>query len=224
MYLQKLNCPVAIAAESMGSDYDNETQLLRWCLGQLSEGEVLTVWVSQKSILSNNEFLSQFSQNPSIDIITSRGFLGMHRANGPVIAFYPSPNELSEFNDIQGMTALGVVSGSHPLNIWSHEIGAVCIGERLISDSDDGVDSPLSAQAKTILENTGKHLNHNNTITGHFEKSYVKKALESLRDGGFLPDPGAAVEWTAAAGWRHNNPKQIGEWVEKYQRGGSIRV
>lgn len=62
MYLQKLNCPVAIAAESMRADYDNETQLLRWCLGQLSEGEVLTVWILQKSVLSNNEFLSQFSQ------------------------------------------------------------------------------------------------------------------------------------------------------------------
>lgn len=167
----------------------------------MRDGESLTMWVTQKNILSNNGFLKALSSHSAVNVVFSRGSRGAHRVNGPVIVFYPSPKDLSEFNDIYGMTALGVVAGFHPLNVWADELGAGCIGDVPRPASFDEINPPLSEPATKALESAGRLINYNNTITGHFEKRQVKAALETMRSGGCLPNPDAAIEWAAAAGW-----------------------
>ncbi|GEM_PF-2672018 len=226
MFEEKLACPVAITHTV--DDVENcYNEAISWAIDYLRDGEKLTVWTAQKNTLDGNDYLQNLIAHPRVRHVTQRGGTGFN-ANGPVVAFYVHREDLADFNRVRGMTALSVVTWSHPLNVWAKEVGA----ETLVEDQPGRYEDPLipSEYAAPIGEETRKELesltsriNLNNGISGGFEKRYVVRSLNTMRERNILPDPKAAIEWTAAHGWQRDRPKKFGEMVEKVAAGRALR-
>lgn len=220
MFETELSCPIAIADE-YGPDCKGEKIATQWAVNKLQEGERLTIWVPLKGTVHNNEFLRKLSNAGGVDVVSGRGS-SFFRASGPVVGFYVHRADLSQFNDAHGMTALAVVTSMHSLNVWAEEINAEVLYRADEAEYKEAV-SPMSDVARKELERVTRLINTNNHLSTHFEKKYTVEALKKLRASGDLPEPGSAVEWAAAHGWRHDNPKILGEWVEKIAQGRNLR-
>lgn len=129
-------------------------------------------------------------------------------------------------DDNPKMKALMVLTWGQPLNVWSKEVGATVISDGVPDFYQGGMLPALPEAAVEILSSCGQIINHNNTITGGYEKRDVKRALDELKMRGLINeiDRDSVVEWAAANGWLWGNPKILGEYVEKYQSGRTIRV
>lgn len=226
MFAEKVTCPVAITHPNNDPDKSYD-KAVSWAVGHMQDGEFLTVWTVQKNTVNGNPYLENLIRYRDVKHVTGRG-RSFFQANGPVVAFYVHRDELTQFNDVRGMTALSVVTWSEPLNVWSQEIGAETLVEAELSsyESDFGpspIAVPIMDEARAELESLTSRLNLNNSVSGGFEKRDVVRSLNRMRDKGILPDPKAATEWTAAHGWHSDNPKRFGEMVEKAAAGRSFR-
>lgn len=185
------------------------------------EGDRLTMWVPLKRTTNMNQFLSLLEAERWVDVVTGRG-VHFVQASGPVVAFFVNREDLSQFNNVRGMTALSVVTSRDTLNVWGEEVGAEVLHRDENPRFLSGV-APIGDVAREELESLTSLNNMNNHLTTHFEKKATVEALNRLRDQDALPEPGAAIEWAAAHGWRNDNPKLLGEWVEKIAAGRTLR-
>ncbi|MCS5479818.1 hypothetical protein NYP18_09110 [Corynebacterium sp. YIM 101645] len=221
MFESKIDCPVAIADELGSSKQEGEALAAAWALDRAKQGDRLTMWVPLKSTINNNRILSYLESQSIVSVTTGRGGNSL-RASGPVLAFYVHREDLSRFNNVQGMTALSVVTSMHTLNVWGEELGAEVLFRKQNSEFPSSV-APISDAAREELERVTSRNNTNNHLSSRYEKKVTVEALMRLRDQGALPEPGAAIEWAAAHGWRNDNPKILGEWVEKIADGRTLR-
>ena len=155
-----------------------------WCAEHMDEGHKLTLYVAVKSSSSNsplvNEWLRRYSD---VELTTARGFPMVSR--GPVLALWPSAQGLGKLLDRRGaLTALCVAS-------WNHtEVGpwvAAARPEILDSAQVEWGSTPQMQIHPDVEEEmlaVTRLINHNNTISGGFEKSVVVKALLRLHDAG----------------------------------------
>lgn len=221
MFETKIDCPVAITDEHGGSENKGEALATAWALQHAKEGDRVTMWVPLKSTINNNQFLPALAADPRVSVVTSRE-ANSFQASGPVVAFYVHREDLSQFNNVQGMTALSVVTSMHTLNVWGEELGAEVLFRTKNPEFPSSV-APISDVAREELKRGTETINTNNNLSYGYEKKQTVEALMRLRDQDELPEPGAAIEWAAAHGWRNDNPKILGEWVEKIAAGRTLR-
>lgn len=81
MFAGTIDYPCAIA------DHTEEgvKAALRWALQHAGAGQMLTLWVMQRGILNNNEFLRDLSKEEGADLEIAVG-KDVYRVNGPVLA------------------------------------------------------------------------------------------------------------------------------------------
>ena len=81
MFAGTIDYPCAIA------DHTEEgvNAALSWARQHVGAGQVLTLWVMQRGILNNNEFLRDLSKEEGADLEIAVG-KDVYRVNGPVLA------------------------------------------------------------------------------------------------------------------------------------------
>jgi hypothetical protein len=62
-------------------------------------------------------------------------------------------------------------------------------------------------------------VNHNNTISGGYEKDIVVSTLLALHDAGVPMDGEAMQGWALAHGWSGKNPEQLAKYVRPIKAG-----
>ena len=219
MFDDPITCPCAVADGACG-DREGDKAALTWCVEKMTVGEKLTVWVPQKNTLHNNSFLEMLSRDRQVVLETGRGG-GSYRAQGPVLAFYPDAAELADICATRGMTALAVLTWSAPLLTWAEEVNAETVGPW----TEERPSAPvMDADVVAELELISQRINHSNSIGGGgYDKRDVVQPLMKLHEAGHRFDPQAMTEWAVAHGWRGDNPKYLGQYAEKINRGSRLR-
>ena len=127
--------------------------LLALCLDYVNSDQPLTLWVPQKNSLNGNEFLKRLSVQSDVDIIFGRNRL-MFNADGPVLAMYPSVEDLGTIVGSRGITALCVVQWVDSLKICDNAISGghekKIVVRRLLQLHDKGIDLPGDAMAEWV--------------------------------------------------------------------------
>ena len=221
MFAGTIDYPCAIADQTE----EGAKAALHWARQHVGAGQVLTLWVAQRGILNNNEFLQEQSKRDGVDLMIAVG-KDVHRVNGAVLAMYPLADELAYPAGAEGVMALAVVRWSDPLDTWAAEVGAEVIGSMGDDDEDDSVDwsviepePPLVPEVIAELERITVLINRNNTISAGYEKSQVVRPLLRLHDEGIILPPKKMAEWAVAHGWRRGNPKELIDLAKKINNG-----
>lgn len=224
MFAGTIDYPCAIA------DHTEEgvKAALRWALQHAVAGQMLTLWVMQRGILNNNEFLRDLSKEEGADLEIAVG-KDVYRVNGPVLAMYPDAEDLAYPAGAQGVTALAVVQWSSPLETWAQEVNAEVVHtfEPVVDRGSLPGLEPEAEITPTIvdaLERITQMINHNNTISAGRDKRDVIRPLLRLHDDGVPLPAKKMAEWAVAHGWRSDNPKELIEWVGKINVGVRPRV
>lgn len=215
MFDRKADYPTAVA------DYDDETvdAAIDWCCDQMEDADILTVWTSLKSNLSNCAKLERFvNRYSNVQHITGRGG-GFIRGNGPVLMAWPDMQDIGELMQHGGhrIRALCVITWSEEqIRPWVSAVRPTILGdgsgwEDLTPDLDPVVVEAMKGLTATI--------NHNNTIKAGFEKDQVVGTLLALHDAR-IPMDGEAMEgWALANGWSGKNPRHLAEFVRDINAG-----
>lgn len=219
MFDRTANYPCAIADgtdEGLAEGFD-------WCVERKEDGDTLTLFVAQKSALSNsrlpNEWVSQYRD---VEVATARGFVLVNR--GPVLALWPSAQGLGKLLDnVPAVTALCAAS-------WNQaEIGPWVAAAQpdLLSTAGEWADTPLVGlhpDVESEMISVTRIMNHNNTISAGFEKDVVVKALLRLHDAGHRFDSRQLEGWALANGWSGKNPARLAKYADEINGGKRPRT
>lgn len=219
MFDRTADCPCAIADgtdEGLAEGFD-------WCAERMEDGDTLTVFVAQKSALTNSPLPNQWlSQYRDVEIVTARGFVIVNR--GPDLALWPSAQGLGKVLDnAPSVKALCVAS-------WNHaEIGPWVAAARpeLLSTAGDWAEVPaveLHPEVESEMAAVTRIMNHNNTISAGFEKDVVVKALLRLHDAGHRLDGQTLEGWALAHGWSGKNPARLAKFADEIDGGKRPRT
>lgn len=219
MFEKKPEYPCAI------SDFSEEGCIaaFRWCCSHLQGNQFLTLWTPQKRTLRSNLFLESVASDRRVKSTTPRD--GIYRADGPVLAMYPHPDDLGSVVDGTGITALAMVTWAYPLDTWARETKSEVLVPPSFDDETRAahrltVEEPMDSEVVDGLEQITKVINHNNTIAARgFEKSRVIEVLLRLHDAGLNLPPTQMMEWAAANGWRGDNVKELGRYAQAINGG-----
>lgn len=224
MFESALAYPCAVSDHSD----DGVRAAIRWAADRIAVGQHLTVWVLQKSVLTDNDIAHRLAATPSVQTVVARGS-GYFSANGPVLALFANADDLGKITRAHGITALCVVTWSDELRTWAREVKAEVLHE-LELDEDYralyGFEEPVELLPEIVaaMESITKVINHNNTIKGGFEKRQVVRHLLRLHDAG-IPLPAQEMkEWAAAHGWRGDNPRHLAGYADQINLGGRPRT
>ena len=216
MFNPVIDYPCAVADQSPEGCH----KALRWCLDYVNSDQPLTLWVPQKNSLNGNEFLKRLSVQSDVDIIFGRNRL-MFNADGPVLAMYPSVEDLGTIVGSRGITASCVVQWVDSLKIWIQETKAEVLTEESLNNDLSWNEEELSLLPEVVqgLEHITKMVNCDNAISGGHEKKIVVRRLLQLHDKGIDLPGDAMAEWVAAHGWSEKNCKKLKEYAEKINKG-----
>nr|WP_303770041.1 hypothetical protein [Schaalia odontolytica] len=225
MFEKPIDYPCAIADHTE----EGARAAFQWARQHVREGQQLMLWVPQKNILNNNEFLRALAKREGQDLTIAAG-KNVYRVNGPVLAMYPDPDNLAYTAAAHGVTALAVVQWSSPLDTWAKEVNAevlhTCepeVEQRMLLTGSEP-EPELAPVVVHALERITQLINHNNTISAGREKRDVVGPLLRLHDDGVPLPAKKMAEWAVAHGWRSDNPKELIEWVGKINAGVRPRV
>lgn len=145
----------------------------------------------------------------------------MFNADGPVLAMYPSVEDLGTIVGSRGITALCVVQWVDSLKIWIQETKAEVLTEESLNNDLSWNEEELSLLPEVVqgLEHITKMVNCDNAISGGHEKKIVVRRLLQLHDKGIDLPGDAMAEWVAAHGWSEKNCKKLKEYAEKINKG-----
>lgn len=224
MYRNKLNYPCAIADQTP----EGMEAALDWLLDRSKKDEELTLWVPQRSTLGNNAFLRDLAKCEGRGLrIVARGEIGI--AHGPVLAMYPSVEQLALVTAATGITALAVVQWADQLETWSEEVEAEVVYQ---SESSDVLSAYTHRSERKLAPEVIEGLryitgiiNHNNTIAGSgYNKDRTVETLLQLHDSGIQLPPKKMAQWVIAHGWRGNNPKELIQLINDINSGKRPRT
>jgi hypothetical protein len=219
MFNRKVDFPSAIASY----DDDGLLEAIEWCIGHMQTGDRLTVWTSLKSNLQNCAVLHELvNRYPDVEHITGRGS-GLVRARGPVLMAWPGMDEIGELmrSSSHHVRALCVINWNEDeLRPWVSAVKPTVLGDGSPWEETTPALDSLVVAAMEFLTRT---VNHNNTISGGYEKDVVVSVLLALRKGGVSMDGAAMQGWALANGWAGGNPKKLAEYVDKINEGRQLR-
>jgi hypothetical protein len=216
VFKQKMTAPVAVATQ----DEESVDEGIRWLVDRLGDRQKLTVWTPQMQNLTGNPQLRSLVARTRVEHITGRG--GAHLGGpGPVLMAWPHPTDISEFlmyNSHQ-VTALCVIAWGDELLSWVSAARPELLGKTTSWDLGNQLDPVVEATMRSVTES----INHNNTITGGYEKDDVVSALLALHDAGYALDAKALEGWAVANGWSGRNPAHLADYARKIMSGSRPR-
>jgi len=193
MFERRTDYPTAVTS----SDDDGIVEGFRWCVSHREDGDSLAVWTHQKNNLGNNPKLESIVDYYDLDHITARGG-GSLRHGGSVLMAWADPNDIAAFMKFNSerVRALCLISWDEDrLAPWVAMMDAELLGNLR------GWSPVVPDFHPVVLEEPGHlttSINHNNTITGGYEKDDVVRVLLDLYDAGYELDGQSMSAWATA--------------------------
>lgn len=220
MFETKPQYPLAIAS------YDDEgvDAAIQWCLHHMQPGHVLTVWTAQKNNLRNSPQLETLvNRHRDVQHLTARGGAYL-RGSGPVLMAWPDVSDIAEFSrsNSSRIQALCVVNwNTRELAPWVAMTSPEILGDASLWNEALPTMDPVVEQALVVVTQL---MNHNNTISGGYEKDLVVGALLALREAGLPMDATTMEAWAVAHGWTGRNPRRLRDYVDGINTGKTPRT
>lgn len=219
MFEKVISYPCAIADDTeVGC-----TAALSWLIDHAEDREIITLWVPSKQVLRKNKFLITLSNDKTARIVIQKPLKHVSGALGLVLAMYVSPERLANVAYGDGIKALAIVRDGYELETWARETHSEKLGGgSVVMRSEEGgsAEGELSHEIVMVLERLTRGLNQNNVLTCYGEeKSLAVFHLLQLHDKGVFFPVQQMVEWCAAHGWGPKRPAELGELVERINRG-----
>lgn len=215
MFDRDVAYPTAVAS------YDDQgvATAIDWCRQHMEDGDTLTVWTSLKSNLRSCSQLERLvNRHSNVEHVTRRGG-GFIRGKGPVLMAWADMDDIGKLVRYggHGIRALCVITWNEDaIRPWVSAVRPTVLGEgsaweELTPDLDGVVIAAMKSLTLTV--------NHNNTISGGFEKDMVVSTLLALHDAGIRMDAAAMQGWALANGWSGENPARLAKYVEDINAG-----
>ena len=219
MFDKSTSYPCAIAD---GTDEGLE-EGFSWCAERLADGDKLTLYVAQLSVLTHSSLPGRWTSRYSdVEVETARGYVRVSR--GPVLALWPSAQGLGKLLDSRpSLSAVCVASWDQvELGPWV----AAAQPDLLPSARDWQSIGPaeLHPDVEAEMVSVTGLVNHNNTISAGFEKDVVVRALLRLHDAGHRLNGRELEGWALAHGWSGKNPSRLANYAYDIDRGKRSRT
>lgn len=222
MYNADPNIPTAVAS----SDDDGLQAGLNWAIKHYQDdedAEGITVWTHGVQQKSANPILEQFiDRNREVHHVTGRG-PDSPRVRGPLIVAWGDTVDIPRAIGYAWaqVTALVVIEwATEDLYPWVKFSDAELLGDTSIWPDDNPTIVPVVLR---VMESMTRVLNHNNTIKAGFEKDHSVGPLVLLKKAGYQLDSRVLRGWAAANGWRRDNVKHLGDYIDQINKGGRPR-
>lgn len=223
MYNFDPSIPTAVSS----SDDDGVIAALNWAVAKYNDdesAETITVWTSRKSQKSNNPEIEHFiDSNSRVEHITGHGAQGS-AGKGPLVVVWGEPEDIAAavgYGWKQVSSIVVIEWNPERLYPWVKFSNAEVLGDASIWDDQSAEIHPVVALA--LRKMTGS-VNHNNTVSGSgFEKDHTVGPLLSLHDAGYELNSRVIKGFAAAEGWRGDNVKHLGDYVDQINRGSRPR-
>jgi hypothetical protein len=215
MFEREVDYPTAIA-----NHYDEGVEAaIDWCCRQMEDDDTLTVWTSVKSNLQNSSQLERLvNRHSNVEHVTGRGG-GFIRSRGPVLMAWADMSDIGQLlqHGGEGIRALCVITWSEDaIRPWVSAARPMILGDGSAWQNLTPALDPLVIEAMKDLTST---VNHNNTISGGFEKDVVVSCLLALNGAGIPLDGEAMQGWALASGWSGKNPEHLRRYVDDINAG-----
>lgn len=220
MFGQEIDIPMAVAS------YDDEgvEDAIGWCIEHLTDGEILTVWTHLKSNLEHCEALETLVKKYSnVEHMAARGKQPL-LANGVVLMAWADVSDISELLRIgrNKISAVCVIS-------WKQEDLAPWVAAQkpeILGNGDTWEQQAYELNPVVVeeLERLTIAINHNNTISGGYEKDQVISTLTALHKAGALPEGTTLKGWAVANGWTGKNPHRLSTFADDIKAGKRPRA
>lgn len=222
MFEQDHKFPIAVASQ------DDEAVMrgIEWVATHKKndpDAEGITVWAHGRQNFGFNSIIKSLIERPGVHAITGRGH-SIVRVRGPLIMAWANAEDIGELLKFSAsrVTALLVIGWTTEKQYpWAYFAGAEFIGNTDLWHSHDVHIHPVVERA---MEGITRSINHHNTIAAGTEKDWAVGPLLQLHDRGYTLDKDVLVGWAVAHGWCGPNPKELGEYVRKINRGVRPRV
>lgn len=219
MFSRDVDYPTAVAS----SDDDGVDAAIYWSCEYLQDDDVLTVWTSLKSNLSNNDKLHTFvNRHSNVEHVTGRGgsFLS---SSGPVLMAWPRMDDIGELVRYgHGIRSLCVIAWNEDeIRPWVAATNPTVLGDGSAWDKPVKNLDPIVVEA---LKGLTLSINHNNTISAGFEKDQVVSVLLALRKAKVPMDGEDMQGWALANGWAGKNPQRLADYVRDINAGKTPRA
>lgn len=223
MYNFDPDTPTAVSS----SDDEGVRAALNWAIAKYNEddsAQAITVWTHQQSNKSNNSIVEKFiDSHRDVNHVTGRGVRGRVE-KGPLVIVWGDPEDIAaavghSWAQISSIVVIECVTEN--IYPWVKYSDAELLGDPSIWEEQTAEIDPVVVRG---LEGMTRIINHNNTISGvGFEKDHTVGPLVLLHDAGYAMDSKAIKGWAAAHGWRGDNVKHLGDYVNQINRGGRPR-
>lgn len=223
MYNFDPNIPTAVSS----SDDEGVRAALNWAIASYNDdesAEEITVWTHEQSQKSTNSTIANFvDSNHEVKHVAGRGARGV-AGKGPLVIVWGEPEDIAAAvgHGWRRVSSIVVIE-SIPENLypWVKFSNAEVLGDDSIWDDQSAEIHPVVALA--LRKMTGS-VNHNNTVSGSgFEKDHTVGPLLRLHDAGYELNSRVIKGFAAAEGWRGDNVKHLGDYVDQINRGGRPR-
>ena len=215
MFGRDTSYPTAVAS------YDDEgvELAIQWSLQYLNDDEVLTVWTYLVGNLRNCRELEELVRHPNVRHATGRN--GSHIRNGPVIMAWPDMDDIGAVVRSRISSLCVIAQNEDAVRSWVSAVNPTILGDGTAWETTTPDLDPVVVQAMKSMTLT---MNHNNTISGGYEKDNVVGILLALHAARLPMYPEAMQGWALANGWSGDNPKRLARYVKDINSGKRPRT
>jgi hypothetical protein len=211
--------PTALTAPSQ-----QDPQAIRlgidWVQQQMQPGQQALVWTPNRPALMEHPALVVFARaNTSATAKTpATGWPG-----GPVLAGWPTTDELAELADDERVSALCVIPHGtlNEVAAWAAATNPARLGataEQLPTAA------PLDSVVVQGLETLTAMVNHANQLAGTLDRRDAVAVLTTLHRAGYPLTPGSVYAWALAHDWPAGGAQRLREMCERLSTGHTLRA
>lgn len=200
---------------------DGTRAAIEWCLERAGEEHSLTLWLPSKEHLDDHPAIERTGRSAGVNVVTPKD--GRYCANGPVLAYAITHENLADVVSGSGITCLAVVT-NYLFDTWIRETDSkVLVAPPEGGRREDGGDAwdrypILSLHAADELRAMSRRIDLDHVLNDR-DKHLIKATIKSLIQHQEGLTSLTVMEWAAANNWRGRNFKALGNLVKTIESG-----
>ena len=209
-------------ALTMPADPNATERGIAWIVSKVQRGERILVWAPGQQNIRGNSSLAAFAKRPGVEVETPRARFSDWRG-GPVLACWPSRDDLARIVQRDGITALCVLGwNNQDVSAWAAHAEPEFLSAKVAEPPP--APTRLDPVVVEALKDLTAMVNHANGLAGPYDHRDAVRTLNTLRAGGYALDGEAMFGWAVARDWPASGAKRLRELADKMQSGTRPRV